>query len=163
MKPNDNPYSGKFDSRNFGGVMREIWFYRVNEMREFKPDEINTEKHFWRAQREITELRAKLERVYKGQLQRAKSIDESIELWMIGFAAYMLICEEGRRLDEVKGMSGPKLVKKAREICDPIVEEAAPLLEAWQEAGRPPEEAHIWQMPYYFEKRFMPEEISSDS
>jgi len=160
MKPNDNPFSGKFDSRNFGGVMREILIFRINQ---FKVNNINTPKDFWRAQQEIVKLRVKLERVYKGQLQRAKSEDESIELWMIGLAAYMLICEEGKRMDDVREMSGPKLVKKAREICEPIVKESTPLLAAWQEAGRPAEEAHIWQMPYCFEKKFMPEtDVSAD-
>ena len=151
----DNPFAGKFDARNFSGVMREILIFRMNQM-----GRVNTANHFWVAQQEIIKLRQKLERAYNGQLQRAKiskNTEDVVELWAYGLAAYVLICHEGRRLDDVCKLSGPKLVKKAIEVSTPIIEKSSPLLEAWQEANRPDAESHVWKMPYFFEKLFMPE------
>lgn len=153
----DKHFAGKFDARNFGGVMRELIFFRTNQLGDKE-----TAKDLWQAQREVVVLRAKLERVYNGQFQRAKaksgSTEFQIELWMLGLAAYVLITEEGRRLDDVRNMSGPKLVKKAVELAEPIIEESSSMLEVWVEKERPEDEAYIWQMPYFFEKKSIPEE-----
>jgi hypothetical protein len=159
---NDNPYAGKFDARNFGGVMREIMIFRINQM-----GHVNTSNHFWQAQQDIKQLRAKLERVYNADVQRVarlskqrkQSGDGAIELWMLGYAAYVLICEEGRRLDDVRKMSGPKLIKAAMGSTVEMIEASESLIEAWIEKERPEDEAHIWQMPYYFEKLSMPEDM----
>ena len=155
----DNPFAGKFDVRNFGGVIREIMIFRMNQM-----GRVNTANHFWKAQQESVALRKKLERAYNSELERQRlsktdSVNVAVtELWMLGIAAYVLICQEGRRLDDVIKMSGPKLVKKAIEVSKPIIETSQPMLDEWIAADRPDDEAHIWQMPYFWDKEFMPED-----
>lgn len=158
----ENPFAGKFDVRNFSGVMREIKIFRMNQMRNFGRDgEVNTAKDYWASDAEVIKLGGKLRRVYNAQFQKGKKGDP-VELWMLGLAAYVLICQESQRIDSVCKMSGPKLVKKAIEVSAPIIEESTPLLEVWQAAGRPEEQSHIWQMPYFFEKEFMPEGDDAD-
>src|SRR5688572_8614108 len=48
-----------FDVRSFAGVLREILTHRVMQIANGKPP---TEKQFWQAQHEQTELRANLEK-----------------------------------------------------------------------------------------------------
>ena len=107
---------GSFDIRNFSGTLRELLILRINQM-----GQVNSPKHFWQAQQEITRLRARLERAYRATLQKARLHQKTPpDLWMFGLAAYELLSEQGLRLDAVLALSNARLARLALELAAPI-------------------------------------------
>lgn len=140
--------SETFDIRNFAQTMREIFMWRVNQLKASGDQPY--EALFFQAQNDIANVRKKLERAYKSAGQKR---GQTPDLWMFGLAAYHMVIEKQQRIDDVLNASGAKLSRLALELGQPIQEEAAPLLEEWMASGQHPTQAHIWQQPFMFEKK----------
>ena len=99
-----------FDVRNFGGTLREITIHIME-----KPAQSDS---FFKATNQTQNLRAKLEKAYRSAIQQSP---HDYELWMFSLEAYVLIVEDGQRLDEVLRLSNTKLAKFAKKRGDELV------------------------------------------
>jgi len=97
----------RFDVTSLAAVMREVFIWRLNQIpREVMPKD----KAFFVAQSDISRLREKVERVYAKQ--------DGTDIWRIALAAYELIVEKDRPIDEVLNMGSGRLVKRAKALTE---------------------------------------------
>lgn len=122
------PVAIYFNVRSFAEVMREILTHRIIDLAKGQPP---TDKIFWQAQQDTSNLRKRLESASKSHQQKG----QYLEIWMFGMAAYQAYVIYNRRLDDVLSMSLSKLARGASEIGQQIEADAIKKGEA----------AYFWQ------------------
>lgn len=115
-------FAPRFDIKNFSGTIREIMTFLINTK-----GIVNTKVHFDEAQEEVVKLRNRLQDAYNSEMKKRLPYvgrlgkkpffvpDMSLEIWMYGAAAYDLITEQGRRLQDVLNMPWSDITEKAKE------------------------------------------------